>query len=64
VADSISETVRRRVEELRRQLNYHNYRYYVLDSPEISDAEYDTLSLRERAVALAPVAWRLSLGLL
>ena len=64
MADSISETVRRRVEELRRQLNYHNYRYYVLDSPEISDAEYDTLSLRERAVALAPVAWRLSLGLL
>jgi DNA ligase (NAD+) len=36
-------TVRQRVEELRRLIEYHNYRYYVLDSPEISDAEYDRL---------------------
>ncbi|HLI25775.1 MAG TPA: NAD-dependent DNA ligase LigA [Chloroflexota bacterium] len=35
--------VRERVEELRRQIEYHNYRYYVLDDPEISDAEYDQL---------------------
>lgn len=28
---------------LRQQLNYHNYRYYVLDDPEISDAEFDRL---------------------
>ncbi len=28
---------------LREQINRHNYRYYVLDSPEISDAEYDHL---------------------
>ncbi|MBM4286206.1 MAG: NAD-dependent DNA ligase LigA [Deltaproteobacteria bacterium] len=35
-----------RVEELRRQLHYHNYRYYVLDDPVVSDAEYDRL-LRE-----------------
>ncbi len=34
---------RKRVEELRAQINRHNYRYYVLDSPEISDAEYDAL---------------------
>jgi DNA ligase (NAD+) len=32
-----------RIEELRRLIHYHNYRYYVLDSPEISDAEYDRL---------------------
>jgi DNA ligase (NAD+) len=32
-----------RIEELRKIINYHNYRYYVLDSPEISDAEYDEL---------------------
>ncbi|MBW2027994.1 MAG: NAD-dependent DNA ligase LigA [Deltaproteobacteria bacterium] len=32
-----------RVEELRDQINYHNYRYYVLDDPEISDAQYDRL---------------------
>ena len=32
-----------RIEELKRAINHHNYRYYVLDSPEISDAEYDLL---------------------
>ncbi len=32
-----------RIEQLKTQLNHHNYRYYVLDSPEISDAEYDEL---------------------
>jgi DNA ligase (NAD+) len=37
------ETARKKAEELRKQLNYHGYRYYVLDSPEISDAEYDAL---------------------
>jgi DNA ligase (NAD+) len=31
------------IEELREVINHHNYRYYVLDSPEISDAEYDEL---------------------
>ncbi len=34
---------RLRAEELRAQIRYHDYRYYVLDSPEISDAEYDEL---------------------
>jgi DNA ligase (NAD+) len=34
---------KKRIEELREIINYHNYRYYVLDSPEISDAEYDEL---------------------
>jgi DNA ligase (NAD+) len=32
-----------RIKELRERINYHNYLYYVLDSPEISDAEYDRL---------------------
>jgi DNA ligase (NAD+) len=32
-----------RARELRRQLEYHNHRYYVLDDPEVSDAEYDAL---------------------
>ena len=35
--------IKQRIEELRALINYHNYRYYVLDSPEISDAEYDEL---------------------
>jgi len=40
---------RQRVEDLRAQVRYHDYRYYVLDRPEISDAEYDELmrELRE-----------------
>jgi len=33
----------KRINELRDQLNYHSHRYYVLDSPEISDSEYDAL---------------------
>lgn len=33
----------RRILELREELRYHNYRYYVLDAPVISDAEYDRL---------------------
>ena len=32
-----------RVDDLRKQLEYHLYRYHVLDEPEISDAEYDRL---------------------
>ncbi len=32
-----------RVAGLREQLNYHNYRYYMLDDPVISDAEFDRL---------------------
>ncbi len=33
----------KRIQELRELINYHNYLYYVLDSPEISDAAYDAL---------------------
>ena len=32
-----------RVQDLRKQIHYHNYRYYVLDDPVISDAEFDHL---------------------
>ena len=32
-----------RVEELRGLINHHQYRYYVLDAPEVADAEYDEL---------------------
>ncbi len=40
------EQAARRAENLREQLNYHSYRYYVLDNPQISDYDYDKM-LRE-----------------
>ncbi|MGE0859115.1 MAG: NAD-dependent DNA ligase LigA [Gammaproteobacteria bacterium] len=40
------EAARRRADQLRRELEEHNHRYYVLDDPLISDADYDHL-LRE-----------------
>jgi DNA ligase (NAD+) len=39
-----------RADELRRQLDYHGHRYYVLDDPEISDAQYDELLDELRAI--------------
>ena len=42
--------VTERIEELRERLNHHNYRYYVLDSPEVSDAQYDGLMRELRAI--------------
>ena len=36
-------SVEERLEALRATIRYHAYRYYVLDDPAISDAEYDAL---------------------
>jgi DNA ligase (NAD+) len=41
---------KRRVEELRDLINFHDYRYYVLDDPEVSDAEYDELMRELKAL--------------
>ncbi len=35
--------VRKRIDELTKSINEHDHRYYVLDAPVISDAEYDAL---------------------
>lgn len=40
--------IRQEIEQLREQVQYHNDRYYNQDDPEISDYEYDQLSLRLR----------------
>lgn len=40
--------VKAEIEKLRKEINYHNERYYVLSSPEISDYEYDQLLFRLR----------------
>lgn len=37
------DAINRRVKKLREAIEYHNYRYYVLDNPEVSDAEYDQM---------------------
>ncbi|HEX9411102.1 MAG TPA: NAD-dependent DNA ligase LigA [Actinomycetota bacterium] len=41
---------KRRVEELRDLIDYHNYRYHVLDDPEVADSEYDELMRELRAL--------------
>ncbi len=38
--------VKKEIEKLRKEINYHNYRYYVLNDPVISDYEYDLLLKR------------------
>ncbi|MEW6108024.1 MAG: NAD-dependent DNA ligase LigA [Nitrospirota bacterium] len=42
----IPDNIKKEIEKLVKDLNYHNYRYYVLDSPVIPDAEYDRLFRR------------------
>ena len=44
---------RTEVEALRRDIDHHNYRYYVLDDPEIADAEYDRLLRRLEEIEAA-----------
>jgi DNA ligase (NAD+) len=46
---TIPDEIKKKIEELRKTINYHNYRYYVLNNPEISDYEFDKLmkSLQE-----------------
>jgi len=41
--ESVPSEILRRIEDLRNRIRHHDYLYYVLDSPEISDAEYDKL---------------------
>src|SRR5579859_8020279 len=46
MAKAAPASVKKEVEELREKLRHHEYRYHVLDDPEISDAAYDKLLVR------------------
>jgi len=35
--------IKSKIEDVRKKLRYHEYRYHVLDNPEISDSEYDEM---------------------
>ncbi|HBX75333.1 MAG: NAD-dependent DNA ligase LigA [Acidaminococcaceae bacterium] len=49
------ESLLQEADSLRMQIRHHEYQYYVLDAPEISDAEYDALTNRLRSIeALYP----------
>ena len=39
----VTEDIKKRAEKLREEIEYHNYRYYILDQPEVSDAQYDRM---------------------
>jgi len=52
------QTTRAEAASLRRQIEHHNRRYYVLDEPEISDAEYDDLLRRLEALEAADPSLR------
>ncbi len=47
------EDLAKRAEQLRKEINYHAWRYYVLDDPEISDDAYDALVRELQAIEQA-----------
>src|SRR5512135_500735 len=46
-----------RLEQLKQEINFHNYRYHVLDSPVISDYEYDKLITELRQIESSHPEW-------
>src|SRR5205807_8320751 len=53
MAKAAPANVKKEIAELREKLRYHEYRYYVLDEPEISDAAYDRLMNRLKELEAA-----------
>jgi DNA ligase (NAD+) len=53
VAKAAPATIKKEIAELREKLRYHEYRYYVLDEPEISDAAYDRMMERLKKIETA-----------
>ncbi len=52
-----TDDLRLRLDDLRREIHYHNYRYYVLNDPVISDAEYDRLMAELRRIEAEHPEW-------
>jgi len=50
MAKAAPASIKKEIEQLREKLRHHEYRYYVLDDPEISDAAYDKLMQRLQAL--------------
>src|SRR5438132_8271944 len=53
MARAATASVKKEIEELGEKLRYHEYRYYVLDDPEISDAAYDRMMSRLKELEAA-----------
>jgi DNA ligase (NAD+) len=53
MAKAAPASVKKEMEELREKLRHHEYRYYVLDDPEISDAAYDRMMNRLKELETA-----------
>ena len=47
--------IKEKIEELRAELHRHNYNYYVLNAPEISDKEFDIRNIKMKIHPLC--AW-------
>ncbi len=53
----IDDAPEQQLELLKQEINQHNYRYYVLDDPNVPDAEYDRLMQRLKTLELAHPEW-------
>ena len=53
MAKAAPANIKKEIAELREKLRYHEYRYYVLDEPEISDAAYDRMMERLKKIEAA-----------
>jgi len=47
---TVSAAIRKELDSLKEQIRHHNYRYHVLDDPEVPDAEYDRLMRQLQAL--------------
>src|SRR6202140_2414167 len=46
--------IEKKIEAVREKIRHHEYRYFVLDGPEISDAEFDQLMIQLKKIEAGP----------